>query len=536
MKRSVLPILFILLFFFSEKSQSQNAIRFPDDTVTFIHWMDFYMDTAASLGNLPVPISDSFTIETKFRHLRNPGQNQSFGLGNPWIKGKDFLRIQAIFDDALSGYINGFLFGTYADSLGVFSRYTQCFTNCEGLGGSINIQDTGWHHIALVNRGDSLFKYVDGVLFFKKAIVIGLHEENNVGFSIYGRNTEIDQVRIWNVPRTTTEINTFKDSCISYHPRLVKHLPFESFIGTDSVEDMADFSQNGYFSNYWGAGPLPQWAKGVDCLGCDYGLNTSHIIEGTTICQDSSISIYGTQFSAVQSSFSHTTYLAGLACDSIITTDVKVISNWTNIFQTLCLGDDLALPNGDTVYNVQGYYTDSIHWIDRGCPHTIALQLDVDSPVNDSVSVNSYTLTSHAGTQNSFQWLDCNNGMMIIPGAVNRSYTPGPAGSYAVLITTPRGCADTSECVSVPHVGLEGSIFSEIRIFPNPVDDYLYLSSENDLDLDLSIRDLRGKNVIKGTWFSEGRIALNLKSLASGVYFLELRSRDQKQILKILKE
>lgn len=522
MKRSLIFLVFLALLT-PAKTYSQNGIGFPDSISSNVIWFELVID---SISN---PITDSFTVEFWFRHnsIHIPGLSTT---GN-------FIRVEA-FDDYLWG-VNGFSLRSFYDGLGYSQGFLNCFGNCDGTGLNKPSQDTLWHHIAGVNRGDSLFLFVDGLLASSDTIRYGCAETNTYGFQIIGASTEIDQLRIWNSVRTPAQILSFKDSCISYHPNLVHLAPFESLVGSDSVQDLSDNRQIGYLApSQFGYGPSkPFWVKGVKCTGCDHGLDTSYIFEDTTICQDSSINIYGTQFSNVQSSFSHTTNLSGLACDSIITTNVNVISNWTNIIQTLCLGDDLALPNGDTVYDIQGYYTDSILWIDRGCPHTIALQLDVDSAVNDSVSVNNYTLTSHAGTQNSFQWLDCNNGMMIIPGAVNRSYTPGPAGSYSVLITTPRGCVDTSECVSVPHVGIEGSILSEeIRIFPNPVRDYLHLILENDLELDLSIRDLRGKNVIIGTWFSGGRIELDLTSLVSGVYFLELCSRDQKQVLKILKQ
>jgi PKD repeat protein len=44
----------------------------------------------------------------------------------------------------------------------------------------------------------------------------------------------------------------------------------------------------------------------------------------------------------------------------------------------------------------------------------------------------------------SYQWLDCNNGMAVIPGATAQSYTASANGNYSVQVTQ-SNCTDTSE-------------------------------------------------------------------------------------------
>jgi len=57
-----------------------------------------------------------------------------------------------------------------------------------------------------------------------------------------------------------------------------------------------------------------------------------------------------------------------------------------------------------------------------------------------------------------YQWLDCDNGLAVIPGEVNQSFTAGASGNYAVQITllncTGGGdMVDTSTCVTVDCQG-----------------------------------------------------------------------------------
>jgi hypothetical protein len=64
--------------------------------------------------------------------------------------------------------------------------------------------------------------------------------------------------------------------------------------------------------------------------------------------------------------------------------------------------------------------------------------------VNTSVTQTGSTLTADA-IGAAYQWVDCNNWFLPIPGQTFQSFTATTPGSYAVIITQD-GCIDTSAC------------------------------------------------------------------------------------------
>ncbi|HRS38847.1 MAG TPA: hypothetical protein P5292_06670, partial [Bacteroidia bacterium] len=67
----------------------------------------------------------------------------------------------------------------------------------------------------------------------------------------------------------------------------------------------------------------------------------------------------------------------------------------------------------------------------------------------------------------TYQWVDCGLGYMILPGDTSAVLHPLNDGDYA-LIATLDGCTDTSACVVFRHSGIATTSSAYIRIFPNP--------------------------------------------------------------------
>ena len=68
-----------------------------------------------------------------------------------------------------------------------------------------------------------------------------------------------------------------------------------------------------------------------------------------------------------------------------------------------------------------------------------------------------------------------------------------------------------------------------LRVYPNPVVDYLHISSEVE---SIIVRDLMGRALIE---VEENTNVIDVSSLASGVYFVEISLNSQTQILKFIK-
>jgi hypothetical protein len=138
-----------------------------------------------------------------------------------------------------------------ADGWALGARYTGELTFNMGSGSSLlnlnspGIWDNQWHHIAIVYRATgSKEMYKDGVLV---ASSTANFTSNNSGFPMVlgrdgnlnaargGFNIDIDDIRIWNTPLSSTEINTWKNVDLnSTHPNNANLLHYYKCNSTSS--------------------------------------------------------------------------------------------------------------------------------------------------------------------------------------------------------------------------------------------------------------------------------------------------------------
>jgi hypothetical protein len=137
-------------------------------------------------------------------------------------------------------------------------------------------------------------------------------------------------------------------------------------------------------------------------------------------------------------------------CDSIITLNLVVKQNSSaTISKKVCFS--YYWPLSGITYHSAGSYTHTIANA-ADCDSVITLNLSTTA-VDTTISQTGITLTSNQ-TGASYQWLNCNAGMQVIPGAVFQSFTPGVNGSFAVRVTVD-SCARISSCKTIVGVGIE---------------------------------------------------------------------------------
>jgi PKD repeat protein len=148
-----------------------------------------------------------------------------------------------------------------------------------------------------------------------------------------------------------------------------------------------------------------------------------------------------------------------------------------------------------------------------------------------SVSVSSNQITAD---QNSaiYQWLDCNNAFIGIPGANTQTYIPVTNGDYAVQIGL-NGCVDTSACTTILSIGISELNDLNFIIYPNPTTGSINISGLPQADLEYEVIDLVGKVVSSGRLIS-GNSNINIQALSDGQYFLKI-GKEEKQVFRITK-
>lgn len=140
-----------------------------------------------------------------------------------------------------------------------------------------------------------------------------------------------------------------------------------------------------------------------------------------------------------------------------------------------------------------------------------------------SVTVNSNTLTAIPAGQN-YQWYLNNT---AIPSATNVAYTATVSGNYFVQVKNCATCFSSSQSVSVTVVTtglLNHSIENSFRIFPQPTNDYLTVSSLKQTK-SYEIYNIEGRLLV-GKEENNTNLKINVSHLNSGLYFLKLNFSD----------
>ena len=76
---------------------------------------------------------------------------------------------------------------------------------------------------------------------------------------------------------------------------------------------------------------------------------------------------------------------------------------------------------------------------------------------------------------------------------------------------------------------------SKIKIYPNPTSDYITISNPDNSDLDYSILNLEGREMIRGKIQLLSNHEIDISHFADGIYILSLRNSNIKEDLKIIK-
>ncbi|MBX2950068.1 MAG: T9SS type A sorting domain-containing protein [Crocinitomicaceae bacterium] len=197
-------------------------------------------------------------------------------------------------------------------------------------------------------------------------------------------------------------------------------------------------------------------------------------------------------------------------------------------------GYDYLWSNGDTtnttIYaNSSGNYS-VVAIQDEECYAESQEFYITENPLPDvTVILQTSTLTAVSG--NSYQWLDCDNGHTPINGANQVSFTPIHNGNYAVMVTSPEGCTDTSMCITINSVGINEMWDTElVNVYPNPAKEEINIQSTLDIQ-SVRILDLQGKELLQTKTDK-----VNISSLSTGVYLIEIHTLKGIGTKKFIKE
>jgi len=151
----------------------------------------------------------------------------------------------------------------------------------------------------------------------------------------------------------------------------------------------------------------------------------------------------------------------------------------------------------------------------------------LEAPVAGFTSVTAQdslvTFTdSSTGTIDTWLW---NFGNGETSTEQNPNYTFTESGDYDVCLTVSNTAGENMSCqtitISIP-VGLNDVIFSDIKLYPQPANDIIYIETAEHNFVEATITDLAGKTVLQQTF----NRAINISELQAGIYLIYLTNEN----------
>ncbi|MDA9303959.1 hypothetical protein N9Q26_00365 [bacterium] len=317
------------------------------------------------------------------------------------------------------------------------------------IASNTNVVPVGtWSHVAFVLNSGTGYFYVNGVQVGSGPLPLvntpSGYDNLRIGERVSGGTIPfpgiIDEVRVWDIARTTAQIaaDTAVEICL-LQTNLKAYYRFNEGVaggtntGVTSVIDYAG-SNNGTFS-------------GLGLTGL-----TSNYVTGKGLTRG----------------YDKTTFKDS-TCGPYTTTS-------------------------GTVYTATGVYYDTLT-NSTSCDSLIEYDINISS-VDDSVYRTGGRIDSWDAFANH-QWVRCDNNFAPIAGATNRFYTATVTGDYAVIVS--RGaCVDTSECINISMTSINKNESDKFVVFPNPALDIITIKSTDNISiLNLTILDVSGKVIVE---------------------------------------
>ena len=346
-----------------------------------------------------------------------------------------------------------------------------------------------WQHVAGTYDGSYLRLYVNGNVVDSMAANINISNSSSTLF--IGDNGSgarhfpgtVDEVRIWNIARTRSEIQA-------------------------RMNDELCGNETGLVLNYKMNQGLAGGTNAITTLLDDTGVNNGTLYNFT---------------------------LSGTSSNFVVGRNLMASTSITNISDTICNGAVYVL--GSQNITSAGTYTE-IFPAANGCDSTVNLNLATAPAINVLVNANKpdsmYTINQNPGV--TYQWYDCATGQHF-PGATLSYFQPTYTGTFAVIISE-YGCSDTSFCIAGNNgsgVGLASLAFTAVDVYPQPAGNELKIDLAYNLgELNLEILSPNGQLIQSKVLAGASSYSLNCSMLSNGFYFIKLYSGSQFMMKKIL--
>ncbi|MEL7532986.1 MAG: LamG-like jellyroll fold domain-containing protein [Bacteroidota bacterium] len=292
------------------------------------------------------------------------------------------------------------------------------------ISSSVNAVPSGqWAHVAFVMNNSTGFLYVNGIQVGTGSLTTvntpGGNANMTIGQRVAGGNIPfkgaIDEVRVWSVARSQTEIQSNMNAEFCAIPAgLEAYYQFNEGVaagtntGLTSLVDLSGNGYNGTLNNFSLSGTTSNWVTGS---GISQGIGTTATL------------IVSSCGNYVSPSGNYTWNVAGTyadtisnnaGCDSVLTINLSIESpTFGTLMPAVC--DSFQAPSGAAVWTSSGMYSDTITNV-AGCDSIIAIDLTILSSTASSIGVVS--CESYVSPSGSQTWTSTGIYTDVIPNSI----------------------------------------------------------------------------------------------------------------------
>lgn len=213
------------------------------------------------------------------------------------------------------------------------------------------------------------------------------------------------------------------------------------------------------------------------------------------------------------------------AMDGAVDVTVTVISGATG-YNSLWSDSDSTTTDDISGLGAGTYtltVTDSL-----GCVTMVDYTITEPAAIDASTTLSGVTITANNTSAIAYQWGFCATTFTPISGATSASYTATADGTYAVIVTE-GSCSDTSACVTITGVGIDGFNAGSFSIYPNPTNGMFTIESPDQVNI--IITNMIGETVLTQTVLT-GKTQFDLANLSRGTYSVRVLSTSG-QLIKV---
>ncbi|MCF8331096.1 MAG: T9SS type A sorting domain-containing protein [Bacteroidales bacterium] len=172
-----------------------------------------------------------------------------------------------------------------------------------------------------------------------------------------------------------------------------------------------------------------------------------------------------------------------------------------------------------------------VAWIGNNSDTTTKSISVFTNPATPVISQNGNTLTT--GSAIAYQWLDSN--MQVISGATNQNFTPAAPGTYYVQVFNQYGCNSVSQPFIFTPTHVIAIVNSSIKVFPNPTQERINISGIPDI-ISFCLINCQGEKIEGLKHPVSQSFQLDLSPLTPAVYFLQLQTKNNLHVVKVIKQ